>query len=436
MVRCRLLVALFLAGLLVSPVAGAATITIATVNNNDMIIMQKLSRNWERQTGNTVNWVVLEENVLRQRVTTDIATHGGQFDIVTIGSYETPIWGRQGWLVPLSGLPARYDSGDIFPAVRDALSVKGVLYALPIYAESSMTYYRTDLFRKAGLTMPEHPSYDEIRRFADRLTDRAHEQYGICLRGKPGWGENMALFDTLVNTFGGRWFDGNWQPQLTARPWHEALGFYVATLREDGPPGASSNGYNENRALFASGHCAMWIDATSAAGSLYSRSESQVADVTGFTAAPIQATPHGANWFWSWALGIPATSKRIDAAKSFLEWATSKDYVTMVGVTQGWTLAPPGTRASTYENPGYQKAAPFAAQVRQAILTADLNHPTAQPVPYTGIQYVAIPEFQAIGTQVGQLVAAVLTGNTGADDALRQAEATTLSAMQQAGYTQ
>lgn len=422
--------------MLCASAAGAATITIATVNNNDMIIMQKLSPKWEQETGNKINWVVLEENVLRQRVTTDIATKGGQFDVVTIGSYETPIWGKQNWLAPLSDLPASYDVNDIFPAVRDALSVKGTLYAVPFYAESSMTYYRTDLFKSAGLTMPEHPTYDQVKTFADKLTDKSKQQYGICLRGKPGWGENMAFATTMINTFGGRWFDMNWQPQLTTKPWHDALAFYIDLLKTDGPPGASSNGYNENRALFSTGHCAMWIDATVAAGSLYDKSQSQVADSVGFTAAPVQVTPHGANWFWAWALGIPSTSKQVDAAKSFLEWSTSKDYIKLVGETQGWTIAPPGTRASTYDNPDYTKAAPFAPNVKQAILTADLTHPTQEPVPYTGIQYVAIPEFQAIGTQVGQLVAGALTGQTSLDDALKQAQASTLSTMQQAGYIQ
>ncbi len=416
--------------------APAATVTIATVNNSQMVEMRKLSPTWEKQTGNKLNWVVLEENVLRQRVTTDIATNGGQFDIVTIGSYETPSWGKQGWLAPLGGFPASYDLSDMFSPVRDALSSGGKLYALPFYAESSFTYYRTDLFKQAGLTMPAQPKYTDIQTFADKLTDRAKQQYGICLRGKPGWGENMAFFDTLVNTFGGRWFDMQWKPQLDTKPWHDALTFYVNLMRKDGPPGASSNGFNENQALFSTGHCAIWIDATSGAGYIYDKSTSQVADKTGFTAAPIAEVPNGSHWFWAWALAIPKSSKQQAAAKAFLQWATSKEYIDLVGKTDGWTVVPPGTRASTYSNPAYLKAAPFAKTVEQAIKTADLNHPTAQPVPYTGIQYVAIPEFQAIGTSVGQLISAALTGQMSVDAALKQAQSSVAATMQQAGYGQ
>lgn len=416
--------------------ASAATITIATVNNSQMIVMQKLAPQWEQSTGNKINWVVLEENVLRQRVTTDIATNGGQFDVVTIGSYETPIWGKQGWITPVGDFPKSYDYEDIFKPVRDSLSLKNQLFAVPFYAESSFTYYRKDLFDKAGLTMPEQPHYTDVENAAKKLTDRSHEIYGVCLRGKPGWGENMAFVDTLINTFGGRWFDEQWKPQLDTPAWHEAITFYINLLREYGPPGASSNGFNENQALFATGHCAQWIDATSGAGYIYDKTTSQVSDKTAFAAAPIAKVPNGNHWFWAWALAIPKTSKQIPTAKAFLQWATSKDYIQLVGKTDGWTAAPPGTRASTYANPEYIKAAPFAKFVEQAIATADLNHPAAQPVPYTGIQYVAIPEFQALGTSVGQLLAAALTGRMSVDDMLKQAQTSVANAMEQAGYTQ
>ena len=146
--------------------------------------------------------------------------------------------------------------------------------------------------------------------------------------------------------------------------------------------------------------------------------------------------PNGSHWFWAWALAIPKSSKQQAAAKAFLQWATSKEYIDLVGKTDGWTVVPPGTRASTYSNPDYLKAAPFAKTVEQAIKTADLNHPTAQPVPYTGIQYVAIPEFQAMGTSVGQLVSAALTGQMSVDAALKQAQSSVAATMQQAGYGQ
>ena len=412
----------------------AETVTIATVNNDDMIIMQKLSSEWEKSTGNKANWVVLEENTLRQRVTTDISNNGGQFDVVTIGAYETPIWGKLGWLTKLDDLGADYDYDDLLGPVRSGLTVNGSLYAVPFYAESSFTLYRKDLFDKAGLTMPEKPTWDQIAQFADKLSDKSKDQYGICLRGKPGWGENMGLITTMVNTFGGRWFDMQWQPQLTMASWEKAASFYVDLVRRDGPPGAPSNGFNENQSLFASGHCAIWVDATSAAGRLYNKSTSKVGDVLAFAQAPTEATPHGAGWFWAWSLAIPASTKQEAAAKSFVKWATSKEYVKRVAETSGWVAAPPGTRRSTYDSTDYQKAAPFASMVLQSIMAADPTKPTIDPVPYTGVQFVAIPEFQSIGTNVGQEMAAALSGQKSVKDALSASQRTTERTMKQAGY--
>jgi ABC-type glycerol-3-phosphate transport system substrate-binding protein len=414
--------------------ASAETITIATVNNGDMIIMQKLSQQWEKETGNKINWVVLEENVLRQKVTTDIATKAGQYDVMTIGSYEAPMWGKRGWLVPLDNLGTDYDYADLIPAVRKGLSYDGKLYAVPFYAESSFTLYRKDLFQNAGLTMPAHPTYAQIAQFADKLTDKSKDQYGICLRGKPGWGENMAYLDTLVNTFGGRWFNMKWEPQIDTAPWKKAIGFYVNLMHKDGPPGAAANGFNENQALFQTGHCAMWIDATSAAGRVFDPQQSKVAHVVGFAPAPTEVTPNGSHWFWSWALAVPTTTKKLSVAESFVKWATSRAYVQLVGKTEGWVALPPGTRISTYELPQYKAAAPFAEAVLKAIETADTEHPTLEKVPYTGIQYVSIPEFQGIGTFVGQQMAAALTGAETVDQALKASQAFADREMKKAGY--
>ncbi|MDX5377963.1 MAG: sugar ABC transporter substrate-binding protein [Halomonas sp.] len=426
-----------LAGLAVAvaSAAQAETITVATVNNNDMVIMQSLTEAFEEAHPDIeVNWVVLEENVLRQRLTTDIATEGGQFDVMTIGTYEAPIWAERGWLVALEDLPEAYREDDLLKPVRDGLSHEGKLYALPFYAESSMLYYRTDLFEEAGIEMPEQPSWEEVRDWAAELHDPDNGLAGICLRGKPGWGENMAFVSTLVNTFGGRWFDEEWNPELDSQAWQEAIGFYVDLLGNYGPPGASSNGFNENLALFSRGNCAMWVDATSAAGKLYNPAESQVADRLGFAPAPVAETPKGAHWLWSWALAIPASSEKQDAAQAFLTWVTSQEYIELVGESEGWTSVPPGTRESTYANENYQREAPFAGFVLDAINSADPTDSTLEPSPYVGVQFVGIPEFQSIGTQVGQTIASALTGDTSVEQALQTAQRATERTMQRAGY--
>ncbi len=419
--------------LIVTGAAFAENITIATVNNGDMIRMQGLTKDFTDKTGHTVEWVTLEENVLRQRVTTDITTKGGAFDVMTIGMYETPIWGKNGWLVPLDDLPAGYDADDILPAMRGGLSHDGTLYAAPFYGESSMIMYRTDLMEKAGLEMPDAPHWDFVKQAAEAMTDKDNEIYGVCLRGKAGWGENMAFITTVANSFGARWFNEKWEPQLDSPQWKEAVTFYNDLLTSYGPPGASTNGFNENLSLFQQGKCGMWIDATVAASFVTNPDDSSVADKVGFALAPDTGKGKRANWLWAWALAVPAGTKQEAAAKEFIQWATSKEYLALVAENEGWANVPPGSRTSLYENPEYAKV-PFARMTLDSINAADPNKPTVEEVPYVGIQYVAIPEWAGIGTTAGQEFSAMVAGQQTPEEALAKAQALVADEMEAAGY--
>ncbi|AUH32989.1 ABC transporter substrate-binding protein [Paracoccus tegillarcae] len=416
--------------------AQAETLTIATVNNGDMIVMQSMTQSFtDANPDIELEWVQLEENILRERVTTDIATQGGQYDVLTIGTYEVPIWAAQDWLVPLSDLPDDYDTDDLLPAVRGALSVDDTLYAVPFYAESAMVMYRTDLAEAAGVTIPDSPTWTDIKTAAEAMTDKDAEVYGICLRGKPGWGENMAFLTAMSNSYGGRWFDMDWNPQFDSEEWKAALTDYLDLMTNYGPPGASSNGFNENLSLFQQGKCGMWIDATVAASFVTNPDDSTVADSVGFAQFPNKdgVDNHG-NWLWAWSLAIPTSSDAPDAAKKFVAWATSKAYTNEVAEAKGWRSVPPGTRTSLYENPEYQEAAPFAAMTLTAIDGADTQKSSVQDIPYTGGQFVAIPEFQGIGTAVGQQFSAALAGQMSADDALAGAQANVTREMTRSGY--
>lgn len=409
------------------------TITIATVNNGDMIRMQGYTDQFTEETGINVEWVTLEENTLRSRVTTDITTKGGQFDIMTIGMYETPIWGANGWLVPLDDLSAEYDVDDILPAMRDGLSHDGTLYAAPFYGESSMVMYRTDLMEKAGLEMPSDPTWQFIREAAAAMDDPENDINGICLRGKAGWGEGGAFITVTGNSFGARWFDEDWNAQFDQPEWAEAINFYVNLMNDYGPEGYATNGFNENLSLFNQGKCGMWIDATVAA-SFVTGDDSTVADSVGFALAPnAEGVEKRANWLWAWALAIPAGTQQEAEAKQFIEWATGKAYIESVAANEGWANVPPGARKSLYENPEYQKV-PFARMTLDSINAADPNNPTVKPVPYVGIQFVAIPEFAGMATEVSQEFSAAYAGQQTVEEALAKAQAITNETMEAAGY--
>ena len=420
---------------LVAMSARAEVVNVATVENGDMTVMQQLTGEFERgHPGTTVKWNFFDESTLRAKIGASVKTGRAEFDVVAIGTYEAPTWGKQGWLAPIAGLPATYDLDDIIKPIRTALSVGPTLYALPFYGESSITYYRKDLFEQHQLVMPERPTYDDIKRFAHAITDRKQGVFGICLRGKAGWGENMAFVGTMANAYGAQWFDMQWRPGLDSAAWKAALRDYAQLLTQEGPPKPTANGFSENLALFADGRCGMWIDATVAAGMLFNPQISKVADKVGLAAAPVSATTKGANWLWSWALAIPSTSKQKPAALQFISWATSKEYTVAVAGLMGWGSVPPGTRYSTYKDQRYRSVAPYAGAVLKMLEGADPSDATLSPSPYVGIQYVAIPSFAEFGNAVGANVAALVDGTVSIDDIGQLNQAQVVKSFRQADH--
>lgn len=410
-------------------------LVIATVNNQHMLQLQRLSRHFVAAHAPVrLRWVTLDEDQLRQVVSRDVIKGEGRFDVVTLGNYEAQSWATQPWLARLHP-SAAYEEDEILPSVRRALKQGDSWIALPFYAESNMTIARRDLLAAAGVPWHERPSWDDIRRWAQRLHRPDQGIYGVCLRGKPGWGQNMALLTTMAHTYGARWFDLQWQPELTSQAWRTALTHYQELLTQYGPPDAAANGYNENLALFAAGRCALWVDATVAGYTLEHPELSRVAGQVAYAAAPVGQHLEGSQWLWIWALAVPASSRQPELARRFVQWATSADYHRLAAREAGWSAVPPGVRRGLYEQAAFLARFPHARVEQAALETADPLRPTALPVPYVGIQWVGIPEFQALGTAVGHLLALTLPPQRRAvSEQLTQAQRLVRTQMQQAGY--
>ncbi len=404
----------------------AKSLTIAIVNNGHMENMKKVAEAYTKKTGVKLNWVSLEEGVLREQVTSDTATGGGQYDIINIGMQEAPIWGKAGWIEPLN-FGASYDVDDILPAMRNGLSYNGTLYAAPFYGESSMVMYRKDLADAAGVAIKDNDSWDNITKAAAAMHKPDAGVYGACLRGKPGWGDNMAFITTMVNSFGGAWFDKDFKPTIDTPQWKAAINAYVNLLGKYGPPGSEGNSFNEILALYNEGKCGMWIDATIAASFLK-------VDGVAYAQSPNAGNPVGANWLWAWAMAVPTGTENTEEAKKFIEWSTSKEYIQAVAAHPdfGWGSVPTGTRASTYASAEFQAAAPFAAAEMAAIESAA---PAATDIkPYVGVQFAAIPEFPEVGGVVAQEMAAALSGAKSVDEALKASQEAAAKIMKEAGY--
>jgi sorbitol/mannitol transport system substrate-binding protein len=410
--------------------ASENEVTIALVSNSQMTDAQELSTEFEKDNpGTKLKFISLSENQARAKITMSAAMGGSEFDVSMISNFETPQWARDGWLLPLNEYANNtpgYDMNDFIPSLRESLSYEGDMYSVPFYGESSFLMYRKDLFEQAGITVNQDPNYQptwqEVGQWAKTL--KTADRAGICLRGKPGWGEVLAPLDTVINTFGGRWFDEQWNAQLNSPQVKEAVNFYVNTIKESGELGASSTGFQECANLFGQGQTAMWYDATSAVSTLEDpKTYPDLVGKIGYLPAPIVEKPNS-GWLYTWALGIPKGAKNPDGAWKFISWMTSKDYMKLVGEKLGWERVPPGSRTSTYtELPEYEAVSKsYGPLTLKSITNATPDKPTVQPVPYTGVQFVGIPEFQDLGTRVSQQISAAIAGQITVDEALAQAQ--------------
>ena len=407
--------------------SDTGTVTVAVVSNpliTGQMIPLTESVFEKDNPGITVKFATYTEGDLRAAIEKDVSTHSNSFNVIMIGPYETPLFAKDGWLDNLTtqyiNRDSAYDASDLLPAVAKSLSYKGDLYAVPFYGESSMLYYNKSLLSAAGITMPLHPTWTQVAAAAAKL-NQPGKQAGICLRGLAGWGDNMASLDTVINTYGGEWYNTSWQAQLTSPADEAAVNFYVNLIKADGESGASNDSFNQLLTLYGQGKCAMWYDSTVAATSLATTYPSIFAQ-TGYAFAPVDKTT-SSGWLWSWSLGIPQGVSDQGAAWKFVSWATSKQYDSLVASKYGWSAVPPGSRTSLYQNPSYQKAASaFANITLQSIDGTDPTHPTVNPVPYVGVQYVDIPQFENLGLEVGQQIAGAIAGTESVSTALQNSQ--------------
>ena len=375
-----------------------------------------------------LTWRVLEENILRTRLMSDLAVDDGQFDVIMVGDYEAQTWAKNHWLVPIDIDANTPEFADVLPVVRDNLLKDNEIVALPLQSETSITFYRKDIFAALGLTMPDNPSYADIQRLAAQIIDRDGQRYAVGFRAKPGWGQNMAFFTTLVHSFGGKWFDDDYHPLLNTAPWHDALEYYIQMLQRYGPPDPENYGWRENLDLFAAGKLVMVVDATSAASRLFDPAEYSHPERIGYVSHPTQRTHIGSRWYWGWNLAIPTSSRNKPYAQQLAAWLGSAD-VNKRLLAKNPT--PIGARYSSYEL-DFGVAQDYAQFVLKQ-LENDLPH-AGRPAPTVGMQYVPIPEFPAIGQQVGLLIASAVRGDISADEALKRAQRQVEKIMLDAGY--
>lgn len=411
--------------------AEDVTINIALANNPLSQALERVARENYSAPGVTVNIAVLPENDLRQKLTTEASTGGTTYDMFYVGPYEAANWARFGWLENLEPYfaalspeqKAWYDRDDLIKGMVGSLSLDGESYALPFYGESSFIMYNKELFAEKGLTMPDQPSWDEIYELAKQIHDPENGIVGMTMRGAPGWGMSGAPFVTMVNAFGGRFYDMDWNATVDTEEQRGAWAMYKKILREAGQADILSYTYNECIALMQSGKCGIYYDATSIAPPLEAEG-SAVKGKVGYVMPPHQKMKSNTAWLWNWAMGLnpKTTDAKKQAVFDFMLWATSKDFIKLtVELDPTGASTPPASRASTYKLPVYAKA-PYAEMTLKTLESTDFTKPTLEPVPYVGLQYIAIPEFADAGTRMTEYLADYVVDKITLDEAISRTQ--------------
>lgn len=404
---------------------GDVTIDVLAVNlpaQEDLVRLTE--EHFTKETGIKVNFTLLPENDVRAKITQEFSSQAGVYDVATLSNYEIPFYAENGWVASLDEYIEKdsefLEFDDLLPSMMDSMTGPGdEIYGLPFEGQSSFTMYRKSVFEELGLTMPDNPTWDEVAELAAQV-DENSSMNGICLRGLPGWGQQLAPLNTVINTFGGSWFDMDWNAQLTSPETVEAVEFYVDLIQNHGEAGAAQAGFTECLNYFMQDEVAIWVDATNAGGPVEAASSPIAGDI-GYAQSPVKETD-ASGWLWTWAWGIEEASDQKDAAWKFISWASSREYEELVAEEIGWASVPYGKRQSTFDNPAFQDGAPFYEAAREAISSVDANNPGVQPRPYTGVQFVGIPEFIFLGTSVSEEIAGAIAGSTSVADALEKSQ--------------
>lgn len=414
------------------------TVSIATLNNPIVSNLVKLAGEYYKEEGVKLDFAVLPENDLREKATLEASTGGTTYDIYFTGPYEANFWISYGWAENLQPYLDKMtdeqkeslDVDDIFPSMLDSLSdpETGDVYALPFFGEASFFMYNKELLANAGVTMPENPTWEDIYNIAKAVDNEEEGITGMTMRGAPGWGMSGAPFVTIVNAMGGKFYDMDWNATLKTDEQKAAWEMYKNVLRDAGQDDIITYTYNECISLMNSGKCGIWYDATSNGPNLEA-DDSLIKGKVGYAQSP-------SGWLWNWGMNINPNSsdEKKQAAFDFMVWACAKDYVDLsLEKDPSGASTPSGVRASTYELDAY-KDLPYAQPTLDALSTLDFNNPCKDEVPYVGLQYIAIPEFQEAGDKMTEALAAYVTDEITLDEALDQTQKAFEEAAEEGGY--
>lgn len=307
------------------PFAGT-TIRVLTANQTciEKVIYPNLQE-FTDLTGITVEMEIMGNDDYANKASIELAGKNKGLDVIFLRPLtDLKQYCQNEWLTDISriGDDADFNLSDYFPGSLESCTYDGVLYGVPIVAESQIMYYRKDLLEAKGLQVPK--TLDELRTVAEALTDKGSDFYGFFMRGKAN--ALVTQFSSILYSFNGR-FNTSTESLVGSDEFAAAAKYYGDLLYNCAPPGVINMTWTEGAAMFAQGKIGIFIDSDAIFGNISGDANVAIKpEQIGFSVIPAgpagQPTPFYAT-IGAWS--IPAFSEKQEAALAFIKWAESKE---------------------------------------------------------------------------------------------------------------
>lgn len=376
-------------------------------------------------TGIDVRFETIPPRELREKAVLDLGARSAQYATHTGDPMYLPLYESSKWVDPLSDYlndssltdQAWFNLEDIIPAWREANTVNGELYGMPVEGEATIHIYRADVYQDLGLEPPE--TLEELSQTAEQA--HSADLSGLALRGFLGAGQNMYIFPSLFKAFGGEWFDADGNPTVNSEAGVSALQYYVENLQSYAPSGVENMNWPEIMEAFASGGLAQYIDANSTASVIENPAESNVAGEVGYQRWPKGPSGKRVSSIWNWAMPINAalSEEEKKATWLYLQFLASQPTQLESATyeeTEDAEVRTGVNRISIWEDPDYREAISFTEDYVDVVLTSleEDTDPDWRP---------RVPEWPDLGEAVAIVVQEALTNQKSPEQALDEANA-------------
>lgn len=307
------------------PYAGV-TLNVLDVSYGATNAMKAYIADFEELTGIKVNFEVVEHASLTTKQEMELGMGSDAYDVMHICADKVTKYANAGWVEDLTGYlndptmtdPAAFKYEDMWEAARKVFVRGEGIYGIPVSTETTILFYRSDIFEELGLTAPT--TWDEVEACAKVIEEKT-DLDGIGIRTRKGAGINMYLVPSFTWGYGAAFLDESGKAIINDAKFVQGVSKYASLMQNYGPAGYGDLTHNELYPMFAQGTLAMYYDSNHMFSNFQNAEISTVIGKWDAVSVPAGPEKKAANAF-SHGLCIPVNSANKGAAWEYIKWYT------------------------------------------------------------------------------------------------------------------